>query len=103
MKKKDWKDTMIMPSSVVVDTILPQPQHSSTFRDDIRQKQHFCMDYSLDSVSLGSSINSGNSDVSNSHSLRRSLSLSAIVIHSSENGDEQQTLPKRVYNLRPRI
>ena len=108
MKKKNWKDSMFLPSIVEI----PSPQHSSTFREEeaMRQKQQFCMDLnSLSVVSLGSSINSGNySHISNSNRLRRSLSLSAIMIHhsfeSNEDNvkDDEQTDPKKVYDLRPR-
>ena len=111
MKKKNWKDSMFLPSHVEI----PSPQHSSTFREEeevaMRQKQQFCsMDSnSLSVVSLGSSINSENvTHISNSNRLRRSLSLSAIMIHhsfeSNEDNvkDDEQTDPKKVYDLRPR-
>ena len=112
MKKKNWKDSMFLPSHVEI----PSPQHSSTLREEeevaMRQKQQFCMDSnSLSVVSLGSSINSENAThISNSNRLRRSLSLSAIVIHHSyddnakndDNDDDDQTDPKTVYDLRPR-
>ena len=114
MKKKNWKDSMFLPSHVEI----PSPQHSSTLREEeevaMRQKQQFCMDSnSLSVVSLGSSIKSENAThISNSNRLRRSLSLSAIVIHHSfersnhdnddDNDDEDQTYSKRFYDLRPR-